>query len=122
MSAEILIRGDDDTMGGIIMLLVEDIRQTLPMVSRRTRADEVEAYIKASNLWPLIKILHHKKNMWVHLKGDIRAGQFSDLLLKIANGEYLETEEKVIIPPDLTSDVSTVDDLLARIYSDIHNL
>ncbi|XP_076301721.1 uncharacterized protein LOC143219730 [Lasioglossum baleicum] len=116
------IRGNDDMMGGVTVLLAGDFRQTLPIVPRGTRADEVKACIKASNLWSLIKKLHLKKNMRVHLKGDVFAGEFSNLLLKIGNGEYPETEGKIQIPPNLASVVSTVDDLIARIYPDVHNL
>ncbi|CAK1591622.1 unnamed protein product [Parnassius mnemosyne] len=60
--------------------------------------------------------------MRVYLKGDVCAGQFSDLLLKIGNGEYPETEGKITIPPHLALVVSTVDDLITRIYPDVHNL
>lgn len=116
------IRGNDDMMGGVTVLLAGDFRQTLPVVPRGTRADEVKACIKASSLWPLIKKLHLKKNMRVHLKSDVCAGQFSDLLLKIGNGEYPETDGKITIPSDLASLVPTVDDLIARIYPDVHNL
>ncbi|CAK1580550.1 unnamed protein product [Parnassius mnemosyne] len=50
------IRGNDDMMGGVTVLLAGDFRQTLLIVPRGTRADEVKACIKASNLWPLVKI------------------------------------------------------------------
>ncbi|CAK1589438.1 unnamed protein product [Parnassius mnemosyne] len=44
------IRGNDDMMVGVTMLLAGDFRQTLPIVPKGTRADEVKACIKASNL------------------------------------------------------------------------
>ena len=52
------------------MLLAGDFRQTLPVVPRGTRADEVKACIKSSYFWPSIKKVNLKKNMRVHLKGD----------------------------------------------------
>ncbi|CAK1593728.1 unnamed protein product [Parnassius mnemosyne] len=116
------IRGNDDMMGGVAVLLAGDFRQTLPIVSSGTRSDEVKACIKASNLWPLVKKLYLNINMRVYLKGDVCAGQFSDLLFKIGNGEYPETEGKITIPPDLALVVSTVDDLITRIYPVVHNL
>ncbi|CAK1587469.1 unnamed protein product [Parnassius mnemosyne] len=91
------IRGNDDMMGGVTVLLAGDFRQTLPIVPREIRADEIKACIKASNLWPLVKKLYLKKNM--PFKGDVCAGQFSDVLLKIGNGEYPVTEGKITIPP-----------------------
>ncbi|CAK1602904.1 unnamed protein product [Parnassius mnemosyne] len=109
-------------MGGFTAFLAGDFRQTLPIVPRGTRADEVKACIRASNRWPLVKKLYLKKKMGVYLKGDVCAAQFSDLFLKIGNGQYPETEVKITIPPDLALVVSTVDDLITRIYSDVHNL
>ncbi|XP_030762665.1 ATP-dependent DNA helicase RRM3-like [Sitophilus oryzae] len=116
------IRGNDDMMGGVTVLLAGDFRQTLPVVPKGTRANEVKACIKASNLWPFVKKLHLTKNMRVYLKGDVCTGQFADLLLKIGNGEYPETEGKITITSDLAVVVSTIDDLITRIYPDIHNL
>ena len=60
--------------------------------------------------------------MRVHLKGDVFADQFSKLLLQIGNGEYPETDGKIQIQPNLASVVSTVDELIERIYPDIQNL
>jgi len=117
------IRGNDNgVMGGVTVLLAGDFRQTLPVVPRGTRADEVKACVKASYLWPLIWKLSLRKNMRVHLRGDVSAGQFSELLLKIGDGEYPESEGKVTIPAGLGSVVTTLADLTARIYPDIADI
>lgn len=116
------IRGNDGVMGGVTVLLAGDFRQTLPVVPRGTRADEVKACVKASYLWPLIWKLSLRKNMRVHLRGDVSAGQFSELLLKIGDGEYPESEGKVTIPAGLGSVVTTLADLTARIYPDIADI
>lgn len=80
------IRGNGKIMGGVTVLLAGDFRQTLPVVPRGSRADEVKACIKSSSLWSILQKLHLTKNMRVHLNGDVCAGQFSELLLKIGNG------------------------------------
>lgn len=116
------IRGNDEVMGGVTVLLAGDFRQTLPVVPRGTRADEVKACIKASYLWPLICKLSLRKNMRVYLRGDVSAGQFSELLLKIGDGKYPESEGKVTIPSSLGSVVTTLADLTARIYPDIADI
>lgn len=116
------IRDNDTLMGGVTLLLAGDFRQTLPVVPRGTRADQVRACIKTSYMWPLITKLSLKKNMRVHLMGDVSAGQFSELLLKIGDGEYPESEGKVTIPAGLGSVVTTLADLTARIYPDIANI
>lgn len=90
-------------MGGVTVLLAGDFRQTLPVVPRGTRADEVKACIKTSYLWPLIKKLSLRKNMRVHLGGDASNEHFSELLLKIGDGVYPETDGKVTIPQELGS-------------------
>lgn len=60
--------------------------------------------------------------MRVYLKGDVFAGQFSELLLKIGNGRHPESEEKVTIFTGLGSVVTTLADLTARIYPDIADI
>lgn len=44
------IKSSKSVMGGVTVFLAGDIRQTLPVISRRTKANEVQACIKASNL------------------------------------------------------------------------
>lgn len=63
------IRSCNRVMGGVTVLLAGDFRQTLPVVPRGTRANEVNACIKASYLWPLTVKLSLTKNMRVHLRG-----------------------------------------------------
>ncbi|KMQ93370.1 hypothetical protein RF55_6534 [Lasius niger] len=80
-------RGNNRVMGGVTVLLAGDFRQTLPVVPRGTRADEVKACIKLSYLWPVIQRISLKKNIRVNLRGGVSAGQFSELLFKIGDGE-----------------------------------
>ncbi|XP_071582556.1 ATP-dependent DNA helicase pif1-like [Temnothorax nylanderi] len=116
------IRGNDGVMGGVTVLLAGDFRQTLPVVPRGTRADEVKACVKKSHLWSLIRKISIRKNMRVHLKGDVFAGQFSKILLKIGDGEYPEMEGKVIIPASLGLVVKTLESLINKIYPDIADI
>ena len=44
------IRSSEHSMGGMTVLLAGDFRQTLPVVPRGTRADEVKASLKSSYL------------------------------------------------------------------------
>ncbi|XP_077282750.1 uncharacterized protein LOC143908816 [Temnothorax americanus] len=116
------IRGNDGVMGGVTVLLAGDFRQTLPVVPRGTRADEVKACVKKSHLWSLIRKISIRKNMRVHLKGDVFAGQFSKLLLKIGDREYPEMEGKVIIPANLGLVVKSLESLINKIYPDIADI
>lgn len=116
------LKNSNKLMGGVTVLLAGDFRQTLPVIPRGTRANEVAACIKSSHLWPQITKITLTKNMRVHLKGDSTAGQFSELLLKIGDGKYPEFEGKITLPPELGTLVKTLKDLTEKIYPDIKNL
>lgn len=102
------------------MLLAGDFQQTLPIVPRVTQATKVNECVKVSYLWPFIRKLSLKKNMRVHLRGNVSIGEFSELLLKIGNREC--PEGKVAIPAGLGSVLTTLADLTARIYPDIADI
>ncbi|UYV80663.1 hypothetical protein LAZ67_19001307 [Cordylochernes scorpioides] len=80
------IRDDPQPMGGLVVLLAGDFRQTLPVVTRGTPADELNACLKSSYLWSHIVKMHLKVNMRVQLHNDTTAAQFADELLKIGEG------------------------------------
>lgn len=52
-------------MCGVTVLLIRDFQQTLPVILKGTKTDEVKSCLKASYLWPHIQkdVLH--KNMRV---------------------------------------------------------
>ncbi|XP_050065323.1 uncharacterized protein LOC114130689 [Aphis gossypii] len=116
------IRNKNEVMGGATVLLTGDFRQTLPVIPRGSRADEVKACIKASYLWPLIEQLSLKKNMRVRLGGDVTAGKFSELLLKIGNGDFPELDGKLVITKDLGLVVTPLQELIVQIYPDIADI
>jgi len=68
-------------MGGVMVILAGDFRQTLLVVPKGTRTDEVKSCFKRSTLWPQINILKLSKNMRVYLGEEKFAGRFLDLLL-----------------------------------------
>ena len=74
-------------MGGVIMVLAGDFRQTLPVVPRGTRADEINACLKSSLLWQYVKSAHLTKNMRTHLFGDRSAESYSKTLMDIGDGK-----------------------------------
>ncbi|GFX85756.1 ATP-dependent DNA helicase [Trichonephila clavipes] len=60
------IRGCNQIMGGLTILLSCDFRQTLYVVLRGTREDIVKACLNTSFLWPHIKVVFLRINMRVH--------------------------------------------------------
>ncbi|UYV60326.1 hypothetical protein LAZ67_1000841 [Cordylochernes scorpioides] len=87
------IRDDLQPMGGLVVLLAGDFRQTLPVVTRGTPADELNACLKSSYLWSHIVKMHLTVNMRVQLHNDTTAAKFADELLKIGEGR-LETDSE----------------------------
>ncbi|XP_066451124.1 uncharacterized protein [Eleutherodactylus coqui] len=112
------LRNSSKLMGGVTVLFSGDFRQTLPVMPRGTRADEVNACLKSSFLWPKVEKLSLSTNMRVHLRGDINA----DLLLKIGNGDLNNIHSILKIPPNLCTTIDSVDSLIAEIYPDIKHL
>lgn len=50
------------------------------------------------------------------------AGGFADLLLEIGNGNYPSFDEMITIPENLCTVVTTVQDLISKIYPDIAHI
>ncbi|GFV78837.1 ATP-dependent DNA helicase [Trichonephila clavipes] len=116
------IRGCNQIMGGLTVLLSGDFRQTLPVVFRGTRADIVKACVKTPFLWPHIKVVSLKINMRVHLQHDLRAEIFSKLLIDIGDGKIKEMEGRINIPERLGNIVGDLITLTERIYPNIHQI
>ena len=77
------LRDSADIMGGMVILLAGDFRQTFPVIQRRTPADEIRACIKSSSLWAKVEKFNLKTNMRVHLHNDVDLGHYAETLLKI---------------------------------------
>ncbi|KAG2457947.1 PIF1 helicase, partial [Polypterus senegalus] len=108
-------------MGGLTVLLAGDFHQTLPVVPRGTRTDEVKASLKSSYLWPQINVVTLKINMRVHLKRQ-KAEEFSALLMSIGDGTFIQENRKINIPTNLCLIVNTLQSLLENVYPDLRNL
>jgi PIF1 helicase. len=80
------LRNSNCPIGGCTVLFSGDFRQILPVITRRTRADEVNASLKRSYLWSHITKCEPKTNMRIVLSSkDNRP--FSIDLIQIGNGE-----------------------------------
>lgn len=79
------IRENECLMGGILVILAGDFRQTLPVVKRGTMVDEIDACLKSSKLWKYVRKYHLTKNMRVK-KTNKLSDEFANYLLAIGNG------------------------------------
>ena len=117
------IRKSDRLFGGILFILSGDFRQTLPIIRCGTRANEIRACIKSSHLWDHVETYSLRKNMRVHLFNDTNAAKFSDVLLQLGEGripyDELDTH-KITIPHDLATTLTTLDQLIAKVYDKLH--
>ena len=113
------LRGVDLPIGGVTLVISGDFRQTLPVVPRGTPADEMKASIKSSYLWTFVQTIHLTTNMRVKLYGDFDAGNFTQLLLKLGNGEIPNTNDVISIPDDCGTIVSSMEELEAHVYPNL---
>ncbi|XP_036347381.1 uncharacterized protein LOC118756745, partial [Rhagoletis pomonella] len=116
------IRRNNHIMGRITVLFCGDFRQTLPVITRGTRADEVNACLKCSVLWPRVQKLSLTRNMRAHLGGNPRAQEFSDALLKIGEGSFPESNGLVTLPENLCKIVPSVEELIYSVYGDVSQI
>jgi hypothetical protein len=82
------LRGNTSLMGGVIVVLSGDFRQTLPIITRGTPADEIKACLKNSYLWPLVTKFCLTTNMRPHIQGDTSAGQFHRYCSRLEMAEF----------------------------------
>lgn len=73
-------------------------------------------------MWPQNNILKLSKNMKVLLGEEKFAGKFADLLLEIGNSYWPLFDEMITIPENMCTVVTTVQDLISQMYSDIAHM
>lgn len=113
-----LLRDSDLLFGGVVMILAGDFRQTLPVIARVTPADQLNACIKQSYLWPCVQLLRLSTNMRVHLKGEIEAALFLQRLLSIRDGSYPSDPitNKITFTSDICRSVSSKAELIDKVF------
>ncbi|XP_065835787.1 uncharacterized protein [Oscarella lobularis] len=111
------IRENDALMGGLPLILAGDFRQTLPIIPKGTKADEIAACLKYSrSLWPKVQTLRLTTNMRAHLFGDAQSGAYADLLMQIGNGEIAPDPQDGLIAVPCGTVVQSTDELLESVF------
>ncbi|GBN84633.1 hypothetical protein AVEN_65864-1 [Araneus ventricosus] len=98
---------NDKCMGGITLVLSGDFRQTLPVIPRGTKADELHASIISSYIWKDVQRFGLNTNKRVHLTGDASTQQFAQNLLHLGNGEMAIDNEGFISMENIDTTVET---------------
>lgn len=115
------IKNNDKLFGGILLVLSDDFRKTLPVIPRSTYADEVNACLKSSPLWRNVEKWELRVNMRVQMLPDRSAETFSKQLLDIGDGKAtLDETGCVKIPTDFCTIIDSRDALIEQIYADVH--
>ncbi|XP_048004348.1 ATP-dependent DNA helicase pif1-like [Leguminivora glycinivorella] len=94
------LRKNSEIMGGALLILSGDFRQTLPVIPKSTPADEINACLKKSHLWPQVQILQLTKNMRVELSKDETTACFAKILLQIGEGPTDQTSGLIELNSD----------------------
>uniref|UniRef100_A0A0L8HYC6 ATP-dependent DNA helicase n=1 Tax=Octopus bimaculoides TaxID=37653 RepID=A0A0L8HYC6_OCTBM len=112
-------RNNKKIMGGVTFLMAGDFRQTLPVIPRGTRADELIACIKSSYIWQHVKQLTLTTNMRVHIHEDPLAAQFSNKLLDIGNGKLRQDPEDNLHHLPCGNMIASLEDLTSKVFPNI---
>ncbi|GFS93187.1 ATP-dependent DNA helicase [Trichonephila clavipes] len=104
-------------MGGVVVLLAGDFRQTLPVIERGTAADEIDACLKASYLWTKVEKLYLTTSMRVQLFSDVESGPYAQKLLEIGEG-HLDTDQEsmVLFTHQFCHVVESEDELIDQVF------
>lgn len=115
------IRNEENKpMGGILLVLAGDFRQTLPIIPKGTAADQIEACIKRSSLWATVKTLSLTINMRVQSSVDATASQFAEKLLMIGNGVYpMDKDGNIKIDQSIGTVANSKEQLIDYIFPEI---
>lgn len=114
------LRHNNRIMGGAVLVLSGDFRQTLPVITRGTKADEIHACIQRSYLWKDIQHFQLTTNMRVYLYGDTEGQEFAELLLQIGNGEmHYDTTDGMISLENVGMNVDTLQQLIDKVFPNI---
>lgn len=114
------IRGNSALMGGVVVLLAGDFRQTLPVIERGTPADEIDSCLKSSSLWAKTEKLSLRTNMRVQLFNDEDAGTFAQNLLTIGEDQIkTDSEGKITLTNEFCQPMSSEDELISKVFPDL---
>lgn len=108
-------------MGGALLLLAGDFRQTLPVIPKSKPADELNACLKASPFWRNVQKITLTTNMRVHLLQDASAQTFAKQLLDIGDGKFPNdpVTKEISFPSNFCQIQSSIEDLEKNVFPNI---
>ena len=106
-------------MGGITLVLAGDFRQTLPVIPKGSKADQLQACLHNSKLWGNVVTLRLTKNMRAEVWGDETAGEFANDLLQIGNGALARNQSTDLHSLPCGQIVENMDALIQNVFPDL---
>lgn len=110
------IRSNGCILGGVVLLLAGDFRQTLPIIPKGTPADEINACLKSSYLWRFVESIQLTTNMRARLLNGETADPFPSTLLQIGNGLLPQNKDGDISIADIGQCVPSLRALCDNVY------
>jgi hypothetical protein len=106
-------------MGGITVVLSGDFRQTLPVVPKGTKADQLFACLKSSPMWPAVRTLSLSHNMRARLSCHPLAERFATTLLQLGESKTTVDDNGMINCSTIGTTVSAPEELVNKVFPDI---
>jgi PIF1-like helicase len=106
-------------MGGTIVVLSGDFRQTLPVIRKGTFVDELNACLKSSYLWKHVNTFHLTKNMRAQLSGCDESSWFAKQLLLIGEKKIYSDTDLIDTPKNFCTFTKSVKELIECVFSGI---
>ncbi|GBP30722.1 hypothetical protein EVAR_75946_1 [Eumeta japonica] len=108
------LRNNTNVIGGVLLKLLGDFRETLPVILKSTPAGEINACLKKCVIWEQVKIIKLTTNMRAQISGDKNAQEFSEKLLEIGERMYRidENTGQITLTNELCNVVETTEQLI----------
>lgn len=111
------IRKSDELFGGIPLIMGGDFAQTTPIVPKGSRADQVNASIRSSWIWPQLTVLRLRQNMRV--SADLDNTAFAEWIGRMSYNSSLYN--RVQLPSMITNNYEDRHRFIERIFP-LHQL
>ncbi|XP_076029107.1 ATP-dependent DNA helicase Pif1-like [Oratosquilla oratoria] len=113
------IKNSNDPFGNVTVLLAGDFRQILPVVPRGTKADEIDASIKSSQLWNLFEKLSLRINMRVNSLNSTDLQYFANKLVEIGEDKINSCDNRIAL--QFGNRVSTIVALMESVFDNFES-
>ncbi|XP_076038998.1 ATP-dependent DNA helicase Pif1-like [Oratosquilla oratoria] len=113
------IKNSNDPFGNVTVLLAGDFRQILPVVPRGTKADEIDASIKSSQLWNLFEKLSLRINMRVNSLNSTDIQYFANKLVEIGEDKINSCDNRIALR--FGNRVSTIEAIMESVFDNFES-